>query len=327
VVIKPSEFAPVTVIELAHICHRAGLPAGALNVVNGKGPVTGRELANHPDLGRLDFTGGTETGRAVAAAAGWNLVPVSAELGGKAPVILFDDVDVQTASAAAAFAGFIASGQTCVQGARLLIQAPMYDAVVRALADRAQHLRIGNPLDSGTQFGPLASARQLERVTTAVARAREEGATVVCGGERLVTPPLDRGFYYAPTVLSDIKAEMDCFREEIFGPVLVALPFTDEADAIRLANDCRFGLGASIWTNAVARAHRMADALDAGVVWINTHHRTDPASPWGGVKDSGIGREQGLQAYHMYTETKSVIVSTDDTFGDWYASSAPERLN
>jgi acyl-CoA reductase-like NAD-dependent aldehyde dehydrogenase len=326
-VIKPSEYAPVTPIELAHICHRAGLPPGTLNVVNGQGPVAGRALAAHPSLGRIDFTGGTETGRAVAATAGQNLVPVTAELGGKGPVIVFDDVDTQTALAATSFAGFIASGQTCVQGSRVLVQAPLYESVVTALANRAGELRVGNPLDAATQFGPLASERQLERVSAAVDRAREQGASVVCGGKRLREPPLDRGWYYAPTVLSNVTPDMDCFRDEIFGPVLVTVPFEDEADAVRLANDSLFGLGASVWTSAIARAHRVADRLEAGVVWINTHHRTDPASPWGGVKNSGIGREQGQQAYQMYTETKSVIVNTDDSLLDWYAGGTNERLN
>jgi len=327
VVIKPSEFGPVAALEVVEVLERAGLPAGVANVVTGYGSVTGQALAEHPMLAKVDLTGGTETGRAVAAAAGRNLIPVAAELGGKAPVVVFDDTDPQVAAAGAAFAAFIATGQVCIQGSRLLVQEAVFDDVVDRFVERARTLRVGDPMAPSTQLGPLASGRQLERVSDSVERGRKEGATILCGGERLTAAPLDKGYFYAPTVIGDVDPSMSVWRDEIFGPVTVVKPFRDEAEAITFANDAQFGLAASVWTRDVARAHRVADAIDAGIIWINDHHRIDPSSPWSGRKDSGMGQENGLDGYRTYTVPKSIIINTHDEPFDWYATDEDLRYS
>jgi phenylacetaldehyde dehydrogenase len=319
-VIKPSELGPAVPTALAGLLEEAGIPPGVVNMVTGYGGTTGRFLSEHRDLDKLDITGGTETGRVVAANAGRSLIPVTAELGGKAPVIIFDDADLEQAVAGAMFASFIATGQTCVQGARLLVHRPVYQRFVDRLAERTRSLRLGDPLDTGTQIGPLVSQPQRDKVAKAVDTARAQGATVLCGGRIPPGPAYERGWFYEPTLVTDIAAEHDLWYEEVFGPVAVIVPFEDEADAVAKANDCPFGLAASVWTGDMSRALRVTEGLDVGITWVNDHHRIDPSSPWGGSKDSGIGSENGLDAYRGYTRPKSVIFNAAGQPFDWYAT-------
>lgn len=326
-VIKPSELGPAVPLRLALLLEEAGVPPGVVNVVSGLGATTGAALTEHRGLAKLDVTGGTETGRVIAANAGRSLIPVTAELGGKAPVLVFADADTEEAVAGALFAAFIASGQTCVQGARVLVQRDRYDAVVERLAERTRTLRLGDPLDLDTQVGPLVSARQRDKVADAVERAVAQGATVLAGGRVPDSGHLRHGWFYEPTLLAGVAPGHDLWHEEVFGPVTLVAPFDDEADAIAQANDSPFGLAASVWTRDGARAWRVADRLDVGIVWVNDHHRIDPASPWGGAKDSGIGSENGLEAFHAYTRPKSVVVNIGHGGFDWYATTADLRYS
>jgi len=328
VVAKPSETTPLTAIELAKIALEVGIPPGVFNVVIGLGAEAGVALSNHPDVKKLDFTGGTEAGRAISVAGAKRFAKVTTELGGKSPVIVFDDAGLQRAINGVAFGGYIAAGQTCICGSRLLIHSSLYDAFIDGLAAKVRGIRIGDPLDERTQMGPVVSAAQLERVTRYVEIAKDEGARVVVGGKRpVLAAPLDGGYFYEPTLLAGVKNEMRCAQEEIFGPALVAIPFDSEEDAIAMANDIDFGLGAAVWTRDVARAHRVASRIQSGMVWVNDHHRNGPPLPWGGVKESGSGKQAGKEAFDDFTTIKSVIVRIAATDVDWYGEEAPSRLN
>jgi len=318
VVIKPSELTPTTTIDLARLIKEAGFPDGVVNVVPGFGPTAGQRLASHPAVQKVDLTGGGESGSKVGAQAAGHIAAVSLELGGNTPILVFDDADLTEAAAGAAFAAYIAAGQSCVAGARLVVHERVHDAFAQELSQRAGRIRMGDPLDPETQIGPVASGRQYDRVLDYIRRGIAEGARVVAGGEAVMTPPFDRGYHIAPTVFTDVRPSMTIAQEEIFGPVTTITRFSDEADAIAIANDSRYGLGAAIWTRDVARAHRVAHALESGVVWINDHHRIDPAMPWGGFKESSIGREVGLQAYTSYTQTQTVVVKLTNEPFDWY---------
>jgi acyl-CoA reductase-like NAD-dependent aldehyde dehydrogenase len=325
VVIKPSEVAPVTPLMMVKLWEEAGLPKGVLNIVTGYGPTAGKALTEHPGISKIDVTGGTETGRVIGATAGKNLIPFSGELGGKASVVVFEDIGADNAVKGSLFASFIASGQTCVQGARLLVQESLYEEVVAALVERVNSLKIGNPLEESTQMGPMVSQKQLDIVLKYVAIGKEEGATVAAGGERLTNGEFSGGYYHQPTVFTNIRGGMRVEQEEIFGPVVCVMPFTDEADAIAKANATQFGLAGSVWTRDVARAHRVASKLDMGIVWVNDHHRIDPSSPWGGFKDSGVGKENGIVTYEAYTKTQSVIVNTADEPFDWFSADGADK--
>lgn len=328
IVLKPSELAPLSVLEFGRICQEAGLPEGVLNIVPGFGPTAGQAICEHPGVDKLDLTGSTATGQAISRTAAESLKRVSCELGGKAPNIVFADADLEAAVNGALFAGFIAQGQTCIQGARLFLHTAIHDAFLERFVAKASRIRVGDPLRPETQMGPQISRAQLEKIHRYVEIGQAEGAKLVLGGHYPEDAALRKGFFYTPTVFAGVQNTMRIAQEEIFGPVVVVLPFGDEAEAIREANAIPFGLGAAVWTRDVRLAHRVAQAIRAGIVWINDYHRIDPASPWGGFKMSGFGRENGLEAIRHYTEVKSIWVSLDDRPNRWYEEGeGTQRLN
>jgi acyl-CoA reductase-like NAD-dependent aldehyde dehydrogenase len=328
-VVKPSEYTPLTTLRLAQLFVEAGLPPGVFNVVTGLGPTTGRALADHPGLAKWVLTGGTEAGRITGALAGKNFAHQTLELGGKTPVLVFDDFDVDQAVNYAAFGAFIGAGQTCICGSRQIVQETVYDEFVEKLAQKAKSIRIGNPIDPSVQLGPVVSARQQQRVLNYIKIGLEEDkARLVAGGRVPGDPSLQNGFFVEPTVFADVTANMRIFQEEVFGPFVSVTKFTTEDEGVALANNSPFGLAGAIRTKDITRAHRVAARLKCGIVWINDHHRLDPASPWGGVKDSGSGRECGTESFDQHFETKSVMVRMDDTPFDWYKDTATQpRLN
>jgi acyl-CoA reductase-like NAD-dependent aldehyde dehydrogenase len=327
VVLKPSEQTPLTAMLLADIAHEAGIPDGVLNVVNGLGPVVGAALTEQPQVKKVVFTGGTEPGRSIALAAARRFAKTTLELGGKSPVLIFGDTPVDVAARGAAFGGFIGSGQTCIAGSRLVVHRSVHDEFLDELAAIAEGIRIGDPADEATQLGPVISGRARDRILARIADAVQHGARVVTGGGAATVPGLEDGFFVQPTVLAGVTNDMAAAREEIFGPVVVVIPFDDEDEAVAIANDSPYALGSAIWTRDIARAHRVASRLEAGMVWVNDHHRLDPSSPWGGLKESGIGREGGWESFHDFTHVRAVTVRTAPDDVDWYGGKTTGRLN
>ena len=307
VVLKPSEETPLSALLLAELLQEAELPDGVLNVLPGRGEDAGARLAAHPDVDKIAFTGSTEVGKLIArASADSNLKRVSLELGGKSPNIVFADADLSRAVSGAFFGIFFNQGQVCSAGSRLFVQEKIYDQALDELLKTVEQTRIGPGIDPVTQMGPLVSKTQMERVLGYIQTGSNEGARLLAGGGR--PEGLGSGYFVKPTVFADVDGSMRIAREEIFGPVVAAIPFSDEEDLVAKANSTIYGLVAGVWTNNVARAHRVAHALKAGTVYVNCYHIVDPVTPWGGYKQSGWGRELGPYALDLYTEVKNVIV-------------------
>lgn len=316
IVLKPSELTSLTALELAAIADEAGLPPGVLNVVTGTGPNAGQPLCDHPSVDKLAFTGSVPTGAKVMAAAARDIKNVSLELGGKSPFIVCGDADIERAVEWIMFGIFWNQGQVCSATSRVLVQDPIYDALLARLVEEANRIPIGDGAAPGTLLGPLVSRGQYDKVLSAIERARAEGATVAAGGGR--PPGFETGYYVQPTVLVDVPLEADAWREEIFGPVVCLRRFTDDDEAIRLANDSRFGLAAAVMSADDARADRLAASLRAGIIWINCSQPTFTEAPWGGFKRSGIGRELGRWGFENYLETKQITRLVSDEPWAWY---------
>ncbi|MFN2432512.1 MAG: aldehyde dehydrogenase family protein [Gemmatimonadota bacterium] len=308
VVLKPAEQTPLTALRLGGLAAEAGFPPGVVNVVTGTGPITGRALVDHPDVDKISFTGSTEVGKEIMRRAADSLKRVTLELGGKSPNVVFADADLEAAIRGAASGIFYGKGEVCAAGSRLLVQRGVHDEVVEKLVARAKKLVPGDPLQPDTRMGALVSREQRDKVLSYIESGREEGAQLRTGGGA-GGPNGGKGFFVEPTVFDQVRNDMRIAREEIFGPVLAVIPFETPEDAARIANDTPYGLAAAVWTRDVGKAHRFAREIRAGTVWINAYNLYDSASPFGGYKQSGYGRDLGMHALEGYTQVKSVWVS------------------
>lgn len=304
VVIKPAEQTSLSILRLGELMMEAGIPAGVVNIVTGLGETAGAALVEHPDVDKIAFTGSVEVGKIIMRNAASTLKKVTLELGGKSPNVVFADANLEMAAKVALAGIFFNQGEMCTAGSRILIEEPAREEFMSVLAGRAAKMVVGDPLDPKTRMGSLVSQEQMERVLGYIDRGKAEGATLLAGGERVG----DRGYFVKPTVFDNVGNQMAIAQEEIFGPVASVISFKDPEDALRIANDSRYGLAAGIWTNDLKKAHTFARGIKAGTVWINTYNMTDNALPFGGYKESGFGRELGAAALDMYTQTKTVWV-------------------
>ncbi len=317
-VLKPSELTPLTALVLGELITEVGFPAGVVNIVTGPGAGVGEELAESALVDKIAFTGGTTTGRKVMTAAASNIKKISLELGGKNPNVVFADADFEAAVDGALFAAFANQGEVCSAGSRLLIERSIHDRFVEAMLAKIPKIKLGHGLEPGVKMGPLVSAAHMAKVLAYIEIGKKEGATLACGGERARGPAFARGHFVEPTIFTGVRPDMRIAREEIFGPVLSVLPFDTEEEAIQLANDSEYGLAAGVWSSNVTRAFRVVREIRAGITWINTYHPTHNEMPWGGYKQSGIGRELGLHGIEAYLETKQINLNLDEAPIAWY---------
>ena len=317
VILKPAEATPLMALELAQIFERAGLPAGLLSVLPGKGSVIGDALARHPRVRKISFTGGTATGRHLAHVAAEKLIPTSLELGGKSPTIVLEDADIELAARGICYGIFSSAGQACIAGSRLFIHQQVYAPLMARLLELTRGLRVGHPFSRDTHVGPLISEAHRQRVLEYVELAKQEGGRVLCGGEIPADPALAAGSFILPTIVEGLKNSSRTCQEEIFGPVVVALPFSDESELIREANDSVYGLAAGIWTRDTGRALRLSERLEVGTVWINTYKVFSISTPFGGFKESGLGREKGIQGLKAWMQQKSIYLATGNSVNHW----------
>ena len=317
VILKPASWSPLTALELGRIVDEAGLPKGLLSVLPGSGREIGNLLVEHPDIAKVSFTGGTSTGRTLARKAAEKLMPVSLELGGKSPTIVFADADMDLAIAGILFGVFSSSGQSCIAGSRLFVERSIYDGFVKRLAAATRALKVGHPFEAGTQVAPLIHMDHRAEVADHVARALDEGAELLCGGAAPEGAEYETGSYYLPTILAGVDNTARICREEVFGPVLVVMPFDDEADVIAMSNDNDYGLACGIWTRDFPRAWRIGSAIRAGTVWHNTYKQFSISTPFGGDGDSGIGREKGRQGLRAYMTQKSFYTDLSGAPHPW----------